>query len=38
MNQKNFEYLSNQLKFSGFGEGLESELKLHLENSNLSLN
>lgn len=31
MNQKNFEYLSNQLKFSGFGEGLESELKLHLE-------
>ena len=27
MNQKNFEYLSNQVKFTGFGEGLEKELK-----------
>ena len=27
MNQKNFEYLRDQVKFSGFGEGLENELK-----------
>ncbi len=27
MNQKNFEYLSDQVKFTGFGEGLENELK-----------
>src|SRR3990170_2494477 len=27
MNQKNFEYLRDQVKFTGFGEGLESELK-----------
>lgn len=27
MNEKNFEYLRDQLKFSGFGEGLEVELK-----------
>lgn len=27
MNQKNFEYLRNQVKFTGFGEGLENELK-----------
>ncbi|UKJ09234.1 hypothetical protein [Solitalea lacus] len=31
MNQKNFEYLKEQVKFSGFGEGLESELKMNLE-------
>ncbi|MBK0668178.1 hypothetical protein GZZ95_27560, partial [Klebsiella pneumoniae] len=27
MNQKNFEYLCDQVKFTGFGEGLENELK-----------
>lgn len=27
MNQKNFEYLRDQVKFTGFGEGMESELK-----------
>lgn len=27
MNEKNFEYLCDQVKYTGFGEGLESELK-----------
>lgn len=27
MNEKNFEYLKDQIKFTGFGEGLEKELK-----------
>lgn len=27
MNQKNFEYLRDQVKFTGFGEGLENELR-----------
>lgn len=27
MNQKNFEYLKDQVKFTGFGEGLKNELK-----------
>ncbi len=27
MNEKNFEYLRDQVKFTGFGEGLEGELK-----------
>jgi len=27
MNNKNFEYLRDQVKFTGFGEGLENELK-----------
>lgn len=27
MNQKNFEYLKDQIKFTGFGEGLENQLK-----------
>lgn len=27
MNQKNFDYLKDQLKYTGFGEGLENELK-----------
>ena len=31
MNQKNFEYLKDQVKFTGFGEGLENELKEKLE-------
>jgi hypothetical protein len=30
MNQKNFEYLRDQVKFTGFGEGLENELKENL--------
>ena len=31
MNQKNLEYLSDQVKFTGFGEGLENELKEKME-------
>ncbi len=31
MNQKNFEYLRDQVKFTGFGEGLEIGLKQKLE-------
>jgi len=31
MNIKNFEYLRDQVKFSGFGEGLEKELKEKIE-------
>lgn len=27
MNQKNFDYLKDQIKYTGFGEGLESQLK-----------
>lgn len=27
MNEKNFEYLKDQIKFTGFGEGLEKDLK-----------
>lgn len=27
MNEENFDYLGNQVKFTGFGEGLEKELK-----------
>jgi len=27
MNEKNFDYLKDQVKFTGFGEGLENELK-----------
>lgn len=27
MNEKNFDYLKDQIKFTGFGEGLEKELK-----------
>jgi hypothetical protein len=27
MNEKNFEYLKDQIKYTGFGEGLENELK-----------
>jgi hypothetical protein len=27
MNEKNFDYLKNQVKFTGFGEGLENDLK-----------
>ena len=31
MNQKNVEYLNDQVKFTGFGEGLENELKEKME-------
>ena len=31
MNNKNFEYLRDQVKFTGFGEGLESDLKVNLQ-------
>lgn len=31
MNEKNFEYLKDQLKYTGFGEGLEIELKEKLK-------
>lgn len=27
MNQKNFEYLRDQVKYTGFGEGLENDLR-----------
>lgn len=31
MNQKNFEYLKDQVKYTGFGEGLENELKERMQ-------
>lgn len=31
MNQKNFEYLRDQVKYTGFGEGLENNLKQKIE-------
>lgn len=31
MNQKNFEYLKDQVKFTGFGEGLENEMKERMQ-------
>ncbi|MES2329789.1 MAG: hypothetical protein V4539_09320 [Bacteroidota bacterium] len=31
MNQKNYDFLKDQVKFTGFGEGLENELKEKLE-------
>ncbi|MGA9638969.1 hypothetical protein [Flavobacterium sp.] len=31
MNEKNFEYLRDQVKYSGFGEGLEAELKKKIQ-------
>jgi hypothetical protein len=31
MNEKNFEYLKDQVKFTGFGEGLENELKERMQ-------
>ncbi|WP_242917480.1 hypothetical protein [Pontibacter liquoris] len=31
MNEKNFEYLRDQLKYTGFGEGLEKELREKME-------
>jgi hypothetical protein len=33
MNQKNFEYLRDQVKYTGFGEGLENDLKLKIEDA-----
>jgi hypothetical protein len=34
MNEKNFEYLRDQVKFTGFGQDLEAVLKENLEGSN----
>jgi hypothetical protein len=31
MNQKNFEYLRDQVKYTGFGEGLETQLKENMQ-------
>ncbi|RYJ44314.1 hypothetical protein [Flavobacterium beibuense] len=31
MNEKNFDYLKDQVKYTGFGEALEGELRQHLE-------
>ena len=31
MNEKNYDYLKNQLKYTGFGEGLQNELKEKME-------
>jgi hypothetical protein len=31
MNEKNFEYLRDQVKYSGFGEGLENQLKENIK-------
>ncbi len=31
MNQKNFDFLKDQVKYTGFGEGLENELKTKIE-------
>jgi hypothetical protein len=39
MNEKNFEYLRDQIKYTGFGEALESQLKekMHKEEPNFTL-
>lgn len=34
MNQKNFEYLRDQIKYTGFGEGLENDLKQKIQKKN----
>ncbi len=34
MNQKNFEYLRDQVKYMGFGEGLENDLKQKIQQEN----
>lgn len=34
MNERNFEYLRDQVKYTGFGEGLENELKQKLQEGN----
>lgn len=36
MNEKNFEYLCDQVKYTGFGEGLEEELKEKMKQQNPS--
>ncbi|AWG22814.1 MULTISPECIES: hypothetical protein [Flavobacterium] len=40
MNEKNYEYLRNQVKYTGFGEGLDSELKekMQQQTSTFTLN
>ncbi len=34
MNQKNFEYLRDQVKYTGFGEGLENDLRKKIQEGN----
>jgi hypothetical protein len=34
MNQKNYEYLRDQVKYTGFGEGLENDLKQKIQEGN----
>ncbi|ULT38447.1 hypothetical protein KRR40_25380 [Niabella defluvii] len=34
MNQKNFDYLRDQVKYTGFGEGLENDLKQKVQEGN----
>lgn len=34
MNQKNFEYLRDQVKYTGFGEGFENDLKQKIQEGN----
>jgi hypothetical protein len=31
MNQKNFDYLKDQVKFTGFGDALENELRENMQ-------
>lgn len=38
MNQKNFEYLRDQLKYTGFGEGLEADLHRKIEEGKQAFN
>jgi hypothetical protein len=38
MNEKNFEYLRDQVKYTGFGEGLEEELKEKMQQQNPGFN
>ena len=37
MNQKNLDYLKDQVKFTGFGEGLENELKEKMQKTNAGI-
>ena len=38
MNQKNFDYLKDQVKYTGFGEGLENDLKQKMEKGEPAFN
>lgn len=37
MNEKNFEYLRSQVKYTGFGEGLDNELKEKMQQQTSNL-